>query len=266
MSKITKSWKTLTEAQMLGWDHLAEHTSGQSVFGQAAQISGLNLYIRLNVSRTMAGESILSDAPEQLVCLPNVAYTALWITPKNIVIKGITHESGYKLVVKMSAGQSAGVSNAWSKTVILSPGMEDDWGDADMTYLYFKTIGVKPAVGEKVFLEMYWLDPETGFVGQSAFTFKLKTVPADVTNLKLVIEATEGQSNGVSRAYSKAAQIKLVSSPSTTAVDIKSDYEAKNGVLGAGAPKVFFRYYFVNSVTGEKSGIMLADAIWAAGE
>ncbi len=39
MSKITKSWKTLTEAQMLGWDHLAEHTSGQSVFGQAAQIS-----------------------------------------------------------------------------------------------------------------------------------------------------------------------------------------------------------------------------------
>ena len=52
----------------------------------------------------------------------------------------------------MSAGQSAGVSNAWSKTVILSPGMEDDWGDADMTYLYFKTIGVKPTVGEKVFL------------------------------------------------------------------------------------------------------------------
>ncbi|MGN1221170.1 MAG: hypothetical protein ACI4TU_09535 [Candidatus Cryptobacteroides sp.] len=38
MSKITKSWKTLTEAQMLGWGHLAEHTSGQSVFGQAAKI------------------------------------------------------------------------------------------------------------------------------------------------------------------------------------------------------------------------------------
>ena len=100
----------------------------------------------------------------------------------------------------------------------------------------------------------------------SAFTFKLDAVPADVTNLKLVIEATEGQSNGVSRAYSKAAQIKMVSSPSTSAVDIKSDYEAKNGVLGAGAPKVFFRYYFVNSATGEKSGIMLASVTWTAGE
>ena len=100
----------------------------------------------------------------------------------------------------------------------------------------------------------------------SAFTFKLDAVPTDVTNLKLVIEATEGQSNGVSRAYSKAAQIKMVSSPSTSAVDIKSDYEAKNGVLGAGAPKVFFRYYFVNSATGEKSGIMLASVTWTAGE
>ena len=100
----------------------------------------------------------------------------------------------------------------------------------------------------------------------STFTFKLDAVPADVTNLKLVIEAPEGQSNGVSRAHSKAAQIKMVSSPSTSAVDIKSDYEAKNGVLGAGAPKVFFRYYFVNSVTGEKSGVMLASVIWTAGE
>lgn len=179
MSKITKSWKNLTEAQMLGWDHLAEHTSGKSVFGQAAQISGLNLYIRLNISRTMAGESILYDAPEQLVCLPNVAYDKLWVTTKNIVIKGITHETGYKLVIKMSAGQSAGVSHAWSKTVILSPGMEDDWGDADMTYLYFKTIGVKPAVGEKVFLEMYWLDPATGFTGQTTYDSKVCVTEAE---------------------------------------------------------------------------------------
>ena len=158
MSKITKSWKTLTEAQMLGWDHLAEHTSGQSVFGQAAQISGLNLYIRLNVSRTMAGESILHDAPEQLVCLPNVVYDKLWVTTKNIVIKGITHEAGYKLVIKMSA------------------------------------------------------------------------------------------------------------TPSTSTVDIAADYAAKPGAPSAAAPKIFFRYYLVNGATGEKSGTILAECKWTAGE
>lgn len=127
----------------------------------------------------MAGESILVNAPEQLVALPNVSYTALWVTPKNIVIKEIAHEAGLKMVIKMSAGQSAGVSSGWSKTVILSPGMEDDWGDADMTYLYLKTIGVKSAVGEKVFLEMYWLDPVTGFTGQTTYDGKVCETEAE---------------------------------------------------------------------------------------
>ena len=179
MGKITRSYKNLSSAQMQAWENLAQHTSGQSVFGQAAQMSGINLYVRLNVNRTMAGESILTDAPEQILALPNVAYDKIWITPRTAVIKGITHEAGYKLVVKMSAGQSAGVSSGWDKTVIITPGVEDDWGDADMTYLYFKTIGVRPVVGEKIFLEMYWLDPVTGFVGQSTFDSKVCESEAD---------------------------------------------------------------------------------------
>ena len=98
------------------------------------------------------------------------------------------------------------------------------------------------------------------------FTLTLASVPADVTNLKLVIEATEGQSNGVTRAHSKAVQIKMVASPSTSAVDIRADYVAKHGAPSAAAPKIFFRYYLVNSATGEKSGTMLAECKWVAGE
>ncbi len=58
----------------------------------------------------------------------------------------------------------------------------------------------------------------------------------------------------------KAATIKMVEEPDATAVDIKADYEAKNGALSAAAPKVFFRYYYVNSATGERSVPMLAEA------
>ena len=100
----------------------------------------------------------------------------------------------------------------------------------------------------------------------SAFTFKLDVVPADVTNLRLVIEATEGQSNGVSRAHSKAVAIKMVEEPTAVAIDIRADYVAKNGTPNAAAPKIFFRYYYVNSSTGEKSGTMLAETKWVAGE
>jgi hypothetical protein len=97
------------------------------------------------------------------------------------------------------------------------------------------------------------------------FTLTLASVPADVTNLKLVIEATEGQSNGVTRAHGKAVQIKMVGAPTTDAINIRSDYVAKHGAPSAAAPKIFFRYYLVNSVTGEKSGTMLAECKWVAG-
>ena len=173
ISRITKSYQTLTADQMRGWERLAEHSSGQTVFGQKAELSGINMYVRLNVSRVMAGESILKDAPESIAALPTILYSHLWITPETVIIKGIEHEPGLKLVVKMTGGQSAGVSNGWSKAVIVSPGMEDDWGDADVTYLYFKTIGVKPSLGEKIFLEMYWLDPASGAVGSSIQDSKL---------------------------------------------------------------------------------------------
>ena len=167
LKKISKSWKELTSAQMAEWDRLAEHQSGQSTFGQKAEISGLNLYIRLNSNRVMAGESIVADAPLSTVAVPDVEYNTVSITPQLIVFGGIKHESSpLKLVVKMSVSQSAGVSNGWSKTVIISSELEDDWGEADVTKLYLKTIGVEPTPGEKVFVESYWLDTSTGFTGQ----------------------------------------------------------------------------------------------------
>ena len=94
----------------------------------------------------------------------------------------------------------------------------------------------------------------------SAMTFTLDSIPADVTNLKLVIQASDPQGNGITRAYSKAAAFDDPSTPVATAVDIKAKYDAKCGTPSAGSPKVFFKYFFVNTVTGEKSGDVLAQA------
>ena len=167
LTKITKSYKLLSDSQMLDWERLAEHCSGASVFGQKAQISGINLYVRLNANRVMAGESIISDAPVAQVAVPNVYYNNVAVTPQLVIFGGIKHESApNKLVVKMSGAQSPGITNGWSKTVIISSDTEDDWGEADLTKLYLKTIGVEPTPGQKVFIEAYWMDTNTGFTGQ----------------------------------------------------------------------------------------------------
>lgn len=39
--------------------------------------------------------------------------------------------------------------------------------------------------------------------------------------------------------------------------DIKEDFDNKHGAPNAAAPKIFMKYFFVNTKTGEKSGEML---------
>ena len=41
-------------------------------------------------------------------------------------------------------------------------------------------------------------------------------------------------------------------------IKIKEDYDNKHGAPNAAAPKIFIKYFFVNTKTGEKSGEMLA--------
>lgn len=107
-------------------------------------------------------------------------------------------------------------------------------------------------------------NPSSATIVCQGDTFKLDQALADNGGIYLVIEASEVQSNGVSRAHAKASAIKMVEEPTAVAVDIRADYVAKNGAPSAAAPKIFFRYDYVNSSTGEKSGTMLAEVTWSA--
>ena len=60
----------------------------------------------------------------------------------------------------MSASQSTGISNGWSKTVLLASDIEDNWGEADVNRLYLKVIGVEPVPGQKVLIEAYWMNTQ----------------------------------------------------------------------------------------------------------
>ena len=99
----------------------------------------------------------------------------------------------------------------------------------------------------------------------AAMTFQLDDVPAESANLKLVILASEPQGNGITKAYSKAAAFDAPCNVTDEDIDIKSKYDAKYGAPSAGAPKVFFKYFFVNTVTGEKSGEKMVSAVLSNG-
>ena len=83
-------------------------------------------------------------------------------------------------------------------------------------------------------------------------------MPENVADLRLIIQASAPQSNGISRAYSKAVQIGAAREVVDEMINIKDDYEAIHGAVTEAAPKVFLKYFYVNTKTGEKSGEMLA--------
>ena len=98
-------------------------------------------------------------------------------------------------------------------------------------------------------------------LSSTAFTLTLASIPTVTTNIKLIICASAPQSNGVSRAYSKAAEFIEPKTPVTTAIALKTDYDNKYGAPSAGAPKVFVKYFYINTATGEKSGEKLASVV-----
>ena len=166
LSRISREYKQLSDSQMQAWEVLAQRLKGVSYFGKAAEMTGHNAFVRLNTNRVLAGESILKDAPSHLGTIPNVEYANIYITPELVAITGIRHQpSPNVLVIKMSTSQSAGISSGWGKTVIISSDSGDDWGEADVTELYLKKLGVAATLGQKIFIETYWMNSETGFSG-----------------------------------------------------------------------------------------------------
>ena len=168
LSKISRAYKQLSDSQMTAWGTLASHLKGISTFGSPAELTPHNAFVRINSNRAMVGMPLLTEAPVYKADVPEVLYEDLWISPDMIVFTGLEVPSDtYRLVVKMSPAQSPGTSSGWSKTVIVAPGIVDDWGEADITKLFTETIGVAPEAGKKYYLECWWLDTETGFTGES---------------------------------------------------------------------------------------------------
>lgn len=165
LNKISRAYKQLSDSQQLAWGILAERLNSRTVLGSKIKLTPHNAFVRLNCNRALAGEGILMDPPVEKN-IPLVRFAAFYVNSEEVTVEEVQQpDDNYKLVVKMTGAQSAGVSNAWSKTVVISSTEDADWGDLDLTDAFAEVKGTSPADGMKYFVEMYWLDAETGFTG-----------------------------------------------------------------------------------------------------
>lgn len=168
LSKISRAFKQLSDSQISAWGILAEHMKGISTFGKAAEMTPHNAFVRINTNRQLVGMPLLTDAPSYLQDVPEPDYSDFWVTPERLIFIDMEQpKDSYRLVLRMGAAQSNGVSSGWGNLVIVSPDIVPDWGDVNAYELYTERFGMDLILGQKYFIEMYWLDTETGFTGES---------------------------------------------------------------------------------------------------
>ena len=214
LSKISRSYKKLSDGQMKAWAALAEKMKGISTFGQAAELTPHNAFVRINSNREIVGKPLLTDAPVYTTDVPEVEYEDFWITPERIVFMNVQQPSdNHFLVVKMSPAQSPGVTNGWSKTVIVAPGVDVEYGDVDLTERYTSVKGFELIAGQKYFCEFWWLDSTTGFTGESMWVSavcKETSVGYDVPYVPRTIIEVEEEYDTFTRTYLANMEVGLV--------------------------------------------------------
>lgn len=232
LSKVSRAYKNLTESQMKAWESLAERMKSTSKFGQYADLTGHNAFVKLNTKLQMVGKELLADAPSFNYFIPEPDYDDFWIAPDRLIFICVEQpKDSYRLVLKMGDAQSNGVSSGWGNLVIVSPNLVPDWGDVDALTVYTEKFGVDLAEGQKYFIEMYWMDTETGFTSE---TVRVSTICQELSHVRKQAytprpSLTSEQVGGSESMPSFDMEMEGGSG----AFSVSVDYQGENGVASA---------------------------------
>lgn len=165
---ITRRFKTLTEEQRSAWEALALQHREKALTGSDEPLTAVNLFVCLNANRALLGVPLTLEAPEYIHGSSYIAFDDIWITPSRFMIRGLRDpdNANARLVVRVASTSSKGVSKLWGSTVILGKFFDSDWGDVELTEAYTAQFGVPIIVGNKYFIEMYWMDEYSGYISQ----------------------------------------------------------------------------------------------------
>lgn len=184
LADISRAYPRLTQEQMRAWEELAAHLDFPAVLGQKAGYSGINAFVCVNYSLRMAGLPMRSDAPDWREHIPTVLFSDMWLSPDRVIITGLQPPRETMLLVfRMSPAQSPGTVSAWERTVVITPGMRPDWGDADLTASCASVLGVTPRPGQRYFCTLCWMDAATGLTGRDIrLSLLCRTSPSPETD------------------------------------------------------------------------------------
>lgn len=177
MAANSAGYAALTEAQRDTFIASVNDFTKNNIFGDSVKLSGINIYTRLNNNLALIGAALISVAPVisavpvSTLLSASIASGAATAT----IILDAAIPAGCKAVVRATQGMSAGrnfVKSEFRNIEILDPLAETP---VDIKASYIAKFGELPAVGKKVFFEIFLIDIATGIAGQKT---KISTIVA----------------------------------------------------------------------------------------
>ena len=160
---LTQSWKNLTQPQIVQWNNAAKSQSGRRVLGQKAQLTGSNLYLRLNFWVVRCGGQPLSTPPELTgVEQPSAATAAISSSSFILRLNQPPQQSGLKLVLMATAPQTVGTITGVGRGSTFCDPLNPTAEAINLMQTYTTKFGTLNQSKPKVFLRYFYVNPTTG--------------------------------------------------------------------------------------------------------
>ena len=161
---LQQNWKHLTQAEIVAWNNAAKSQSGRRVLGQKAQLTGANLYLRLNFWVVRCGGQPIGLPPVLTgIEQPAVAEAAISNGSFMFRLNSVPEQAaGLRLVVMATGPQTVGTVTGVGRGSTFCEPLVPTAGAVNLLQAYAGKFGMPNAGKPKVFLRYFYVNPTTG--------------------------------------------------------------------------------------------------------
>lgn len=162
--QLQQNWKNLGAAEIQAWNNAAKSQSGRRVLGQKAQLTGANLYLRLNFWVVRCGGQPIGLPPVLTgIEQPAVAEAAISNGSFMFRLNSIPEQAaGLRLVIMATGPQTVGTVTGVGRGSTFCEPFTPGVGAVNLLQQYAAKFGMPNAGKPKVFLRYFYVNPTTG--------------------------------------------------------------------------------------------------------
>ena len=170
LASLASSWRGLTQLQRDGWNALSSEFPQQDNLGQTIFLTGEQLYVRSNQNLLLIDEAIISNPPA-VTSFPVITPLSGVVSAAavNIAFTIDPVPAGFAMIVRATGAKSAGRNFApQSDFRFIDFADPAEASPFVVTVNWHALFGATPAVGNKTFFEIFYVEISSGLSGQKA--------------------------------------------------------------------------------------------------